>query len=174
MTIAAQSRPRCVLVSPAAVWVSRSGQIRGARWSVDDDSYESDFVVPDNVIEWELGRIADGTAPRRADEASLGLDMMELRTEVPRADTVVFVEDVGGNINLKLLVCTTFGVAGAAGDHYKLLIFGLILSIALMAFAATLISNWIKKYKWIAWAGLLAILIVAIELIYTDIKILFL
>ena len=66
------------------------------------------------------------------------------------------------------------GVAGAAGDHYKLLIFGLVLSIALMAFAATLISNWIKKYKWIAWAGLFAILIVAIELIYTDIKILFL
>jgi len=66
------------------------------------------------------------------------------------------------------------GVAGAAGDHYSLLIFGLLLSIVLMATAATLISNWIKKYKWIAWAGLLAILIVAIELIYTDIKILFL
>ena len=66
------------------------------------------------------------------------------------------------------------GVAGAAGEHYYLLIFGLILSIVLMATAATLISNWIKKYKWIAWAGLLAILIVAIELIYTDIKILFL
>ena len=66
------------------------------------------------------------------------------------------------------------GVAGAAGDHYYLLIFGLVLSILLMATAATLISNWIKKYKWIAWAGLLAILLVAIELIYTDIKILFL
>ncbi len=66
------------------------------------------------------------------------------------------------------------GVAGAAGDHYYLLIFGLVLSIVLMATAATLISNWIKKYKWIAWAGLIAILIVAIELIYTDIKILFL
>ena len=66
------------------------------------------------------------------------------------------------------------GVAGAAGDHYYLLVFGLVLSIILMATAATLISNWIKKYKWIAWAGLLAILIVAIELIYTDIKILFL
>ena len=66
------------------------------------------------------------------------------------------------------------GVAGAAGDHYYLLIFGLLLSIILMATAATLISNWIKKYKWIAWAGLLAILLVAIELIYTDIKILFL
>ena len=66
------------------------------------------------------------------------------------------------------------GVAGAAGDHYYLLIFGLVLSIVLMATAATLISNWIKKYKWIAWAGLFAILIVAIELIYTDIEILFL
>ena len=66
------------------------------------------------------------------------------------------------------------GVAGAAGHHYHLLIFGLLLSIVLMAVAANLISNWIKKYKWIAWAGLLAILIVAIELIYTDIKILFL
>ena len=66
------------------------------------------------------------------------------------------------------------GVAGEAGDHYYLLIFGLILSIVLMATAATLISNWIKKYKWIAWAGLIAILVVAIELIYTDIKILFL
>ena len=66
------------------------------------------------------------------------------------------------------------GVAGAAGDHYALLVFGLILSIILMATAATLISDWIKRYKWIAWAGLFAILIVAIELIYTDIKILFL
>ena len=66
------------------------------------------------------------------------------------------------------------GVAGAAGHHYHLLIFGLVLSIILMAVAANLISNWIKKYKWIAWVGLLAILLVAIDLIYTDIKILFL
>ena len=66
------------------------------------------------------------------------------------------------------------GVAGAAGDHYTLLVFGLILSIILMATAASLISRWIKEYKWIAWLGLLAILVVAIELIYTDIKILFL
>ena len=66
------------------------------------------------------------------------------------------------------------GVAGAAGDHYNLLIFGLILSIILMATAASLISRLIKEYKWIAWLGLLAILVVAIELIYTDIKILFL
>ena len=62
------------------------------------------------------------------------------------------------------------GVAGAAKDHYGLLVFGLVLSIALMAFAATLISGWIKKYTWIGWVGLFAILAVAIELIYTDLK----
>jgi len=62
------------------------------------------------------------------------------------------------------------GVAGAAGHHYHLLIFGLILSIVLMAVAANLISEWIKKYKWIAWVGLIAILMVALDLIYTDLK----
>ena len=62
------------------------------------------------------------------------------------------------------------GVAGAAGDHYFLLIFGLVLSIILMATAANLISKWINKYKWIAWVGLIAILIVAIDLIYTDLN----
>ena len=66
------------------------------------------------------------------------------------------------------------GVAGAAGEHYGLLVFGLLLSIILMATAANLISGWIKKYRWIAWAGLFAILVVAVELIYTDIKILLL
>jgi len=62
------------------------------------------------------------------------------------------------------------GVAGAARDHYTLLVFGLVLSIILMATAATLISKWIKKYRWIGWIGLFAILFVAIELIYTDLK----
>jgi len=62
------------------------------------------------------------------------------------------------------------GVAGAAGNHYVLLIFGLALSIVLMATAATVISRWINEYKWIAWIGLIAILAVALELIYTDLK----
>ena len=64
------------------------------------------------------------------------------------------------------------GVAGAAKDHYLLLVFGLILSILLMATVANVISKWIKKYRWIGWLGLLAILVVAIDLIYNDITIL--
>ena len=81
-----------------------------------------------------------------------------------KAITTVIIADVTMSLD------NVLGVAGAARDHYLLLIFGLALSIALMATAATLISDWIKKYRWIAWLGLFAILAVAIELIYTDIK----
>ena len=72
--------------------------------------------------------------------------------------------------DLTMSLDNVLGVAGAAGNHFHLLIFGLILSIILMAVAANLISDWIKKYKWIAWFGLLAILAVAMQLIYTDIR----
>jgi len=81
-----------------------------------------------------------------------------------KAITTVILADVTMSLD------NVLGVAGAARDHYMLLIFGLVLSIVLMATAATLISSWIKKYKWIGWVGLLAILFVAIELIYTDVK----
>ena len=85
-----------------------------------------------------------------------------------KAITTVILADITMSLD------NVLGVAGAARDHYYLLVFGLALSIILMATAATLISGWIKKYKWIAWVGLLAVLIVAIELIYTDIKVLLL
>ena len=81
-----------------------------------------------------------------------------------KAISTILIADVTMSLD------NVLGVAGAAKEHYLLLIFGLLLSIALMATAATLISNWIKKYKWIAWLGLIAILAVALDLIYTDIK----
>ena len=79
-----------------------------------------------------------------------------------KAITTVIIADVTMSLD------NVLGVAGAAKEHYILLIFGLVLSIILMATAANLISKWIKKYRWIAWLGLLAILVVAIDLIYTD------
>ena len=86
------------------------------------------------------------------------------KSNLLKAITTIIIADVTMSLD------NVLGVAGAARDHYVLLIFGLVLSIILMATAATLISNWIKKYKWIAWLGLIAILAVAIDLIYTDIK----
>ena len=82
-----------------------------------------------------------------------------------KAIVTVIIADVSMSLD------NVLGVAGAARDHYMLLVFGLILSIVLMATVATIISKLIKKHKWIGWLGLLAILVVALELIYSDIKI---
>ena len=73
--------------------------------------------------------------------------------------------------DISMSLDNVLGVAGAAKQHYILLVFGLVLSILLMATVANVISSWIEKYKWIGWLGLLAILAVAIELIYIDVKI---
>ena len=81
-----------------------------------------------------------------------------------KAIMTIIIADVSMSLD------NVLGVAGAAKEHYVLLVFGLILSILLMATVATVISKWIKKYKWIGWLGLLAILAVAIELIYSDLK----
>ena len=82
-----------------------------------------------------------------------------------KAIMTVVIADVSMSLD------NVLGVAGAAREHYTLLVFGLILSIVLMATVATIISKWIKKYKWIGWLGLVAILAVALELIYSDLKI---
>ena len=79
-----------------------------------------------------------------------------------KAIMTVIIADISMSLD------NVLGVAGAAKDHYALLVFGLILSIILMATVANVISKWIKKYKWIGWLGLLAIVVVAIDLIYSD------
>ena len=61
-------------------------------------------------------------------------------------------------------------VAGAARDHLWVLIFGLIVSIALMGIAASLIARLLHRYRWIAYVGLIAILYVAGDMIYRGAK----
>ena len=99
---------------------------------------------------------------------NVNVDREKIKTNNPtffKAILTVVIADITMSLD------NVLGVAGAAKDHYVLLVFGLILSILLMATIATAISKWIKKYKWIGWLGLLAILAVAVELIYSDLKI---
>jgi len=57
------------------------------------------------------------------------------------------------------------GVAGAAKDHYFLLIFGLFLSVILIGAAATYFAKYIKDNQWVGYVGLAVILLIAIQLI---------
>jgi len=88
------------------------------------------------------------------------------RSNFRKAVTTVIIADI------TLSLDNVIAVAGAAGTHYGLLVFGLALAIVLMVTLANAISVYIKKYKWIGWLGLLSILWVAGDLIWDDIKLL--
>ena len=95
-------------------------------------------------------------------ESSIKENIQPNKSSFFKAIMTVIIADISMSLD------NVLGVAGAAKDHYALLVFGLILSIILMATVANVISKWIKKYKWIGWLGLLAIVVVAIDLIYSD------
>ena len=68
--------------------------------------------------------------------------------------------------DISMSLDNVLAIAGAAREHPIALVFGLLLSIALMGVAANLISRWLQKHRWIAYLGLATILYVAGEMIY--------
>jgi YjbE family integral membrane protein len=78
-----------------------------------------------------------------------------------------------GDATLRIVVAdvsmsldNVLAVAGAAREHPFVLVFGLLLSIALMGVAADLIARSLQKHRWIAYVGLAIVLYVACEMIY--------
>ena len=88
------------------------------------------------------------------------------RSNFRKAVMTVIIADI------TLSLDNVIAVAGAAGTHYVLLVFGLALAIILMVTLANAISIYLKKHKWIGWLGLLSVLWVAGDLIWDDIKLL--
>jgi YjbE family integral membrane protein len=68
--------------------------------------------------------------------------------------------------DISMSLDNVLAVAGAARDHPYIMIFGLLLSIALMAVAAQLIARLIERHRWIAYVGLAIVLFVAAKMIY--------
>ena len=90
------------------------------------------------------GMIA-GTAPRKT---------------LAQASWQIIIADVSMSLD------NVLAVAGAARDHPYVLVFGLLLSIALMGVAASFIAKLLQKHRWIAYVGLAVILYVAVEMVY--------
>ncbi|MBV1834105.1 YjbE family putative metal transport protein [Novacetimonas pomaceti] len=67
--------------------------------------------------------------------------------------------------DLSMSLDNVLAVAGAAGEHVGVLVTGLVVSVLMMAIAASLIARLLERYRWISWIGLLVVLAVAIELI---------
>jgi YjbE family integral membrane protein len=95
---------------------------------------------------------ADGTIAGGAPRKTLG-----------QATWQILVADVSMSLD------NVLAVAGAAREHPHVLIFGLLLSIALMGAAAAYIARLLERYRWIAYVGLAVILYVALEMSYRGI-----
>jgi YjbE family integral membrane protein len=91
---------------------------------------------------------------------ALGADVTMPRKSFGQAIWQIVVADVSMSLD------NVLAVAGAARDHPYILVFGLVLSIALMGAAAHLIAGLLQKHRWIAYVGLAIILYVAIEMCY--------
>ena len=99
----------------------------------------------------------------RGNEGKVQLDEKKKNTFSAAVITILVAD-------ISLSLDNVIAVAGAAGNHYGMLVFGLVLSIVLMATMANFISLYVKKYKWIGWLGLAAILWVVGDLLYQDYK----
>jgi YjbE family integral membrane protein len=99
------------------------------------------------LVDYALGD--DGTVAGHVRHKTLG-----------QAALQIVVADVSMSLD------NVLAIAGAARDHPFILVFGLLLSIALMGVAAGLISRLLQKHRWIAYLGLAIILYVAGEMIY--------
>jgi YjbE family integral membrane protein len=67
--------------------------------------------------------------------------------------------------DLSMSLDNVLAVAGVAKDHLGILVAGLVISIIMMAFAASLIARLIHKHRWLAWVGLAIIAYVAVDMI---------
>lgn len=68
--------------------------------------------------------------------------------------------------DISMSLDNVLAIAGAAHDHPWIMVFGLVLSIGLMAVAAGIIARMIDRYRWIAYVGLLIVLAVACKMIW--------
>jgi YjbE family integral membrane protein len=85
------------------------------------------------------------------------------RKTLAQATWQIIIADVSMSLD------NVLAVAGAARDHPHVLVFGLVLSIALMGIAASFIARLLQKHRWIAYVGLAVILYVALEMCYRGI-----
>jgi YjbE family integral membrane protein len=82
------------------------------------------------------------------------------RKTLRQAVTQIIIADVSMSLD------NVLAVAGAAQHHPEVLVFGLVLSVALMGVASAFIARLLNKHRWIAWVGLVVILYVAIKMVY--------
>ncbi|MBO1077433.1 TerC family protein [Roseomonas haemaphysalidis] len=94
-------------------------------------------------------------------EAELAAQAPGERKTLKGAIIQILVADVSMSLD------NVLAVAGAAKEHLWVLVVGLGISVVLMGVAATFIARLLERHRWIAWVGLLVILYVAVQMMWT-------
>jgi YjbE family integral membrane protein len=102
------------------------------------------------------------------DGAEADFDVAPDGTMIARAPRKTFAQAAWQIViaDVSMSLDNVLAVAGAAREHPVVLVFGLVLSIALMGVAANFIARLLQKHRWIAYVGLAVILYVAIDMMY--------
>jgi YjbE family integral membrane protein len=117
---------------------------------------------------WRELRAGHEQEQHAAEEALAGQDLNADGTVAGSAPRKTFSQAAWQIViaDVSMSLDNVLAVAGAAMEHPYVLIFGLVLSIALMGVAATYVARLLQKYRWIAYIGLAIILYVALEMVY--------
>jgi YjbE family integral membrane protein len=111
---------------------------------------------------WKMWRELQSTQHAQSDVLAPegATDKIPPRKTFAQAAWQIVVADVSMSLD------NVLAVAGAAREHPYVLIFGLVLSIALMGIAANFIASLLNRYRWIGFVGLAIILYVAVDMVY--------
>ena len=113
---------------------------------------------------WRMWRDLRNPSPPVADEARQDGDPAAQNVRPTKTLRGAMINIIVADVSMSL--DNILAVAGAAGDHLGMLVFGLVLSIALMAVAATYIARLLERHKWIAYIGLVIVGYVAVDMIW--------
>jgi YjbE family integral membrane protein len=114
---------------------------------------------------WKLYReIQEGEAEHSGVETLADANDTEMVVESKKTLGEALWQIIVADISMSL--DNVLAVAGAAREHPWIMAGGLILSIGLIGVAATFIARLLDRYRWLAWAGLLVIVYVALSMIW--------
>ncbi len=167
----ADQRRKAILVGIGAATVLRIGFALITTWLL---SFGGALVLAGGLLLlwvcWKMWRElrTPHVEEHEAEEALANQDLDQSGAVAGRAPRKTFAQAALQIIiaDVSMSLDNVLAVAGAAQDHPVILVFGLVLSVALMGIAASFIARLLQKHRWIAYVGLLIILYVAIKMIW--------
>jgi len=115
-------------------------------------------------VSWKLWRELHASSRAAEHEGELVLEGVPTTGAPTKTFKQATIQIIAADVSMSL--DNVLAVAGAAHEHPRILALGLILSVALMGAAAVVIAKMLDRFKWIAYVGLIVILIVAVRMIW--------